>query len=69
MRICVYNVMNFATVGLSMRYINIETDGVGKILKKASVPSVFLLRVHSHSSYHYNSTHPVAWQQASHCQM
>jgi hypothetical protein len=60
MRIFVYNVMNFATVGLSMWHISIEMDGVGKILKKASVRSVFLLRVHSHSSGPYNSTHPVA---------
>ena len=33
----VYNIINFATVGLSMQYTNIETDGVRKILKKASV--------------------------------
>jgi len=60
MRTFVYSVMNFATVDLSMQYINIETDGVGKILKKASVRSIFLLRVHSHSSDPCNSTHPVA---------
>lgn len=32
--------MNFAAVDLPMHYINIETDGVGKILKKVSVRSV-----------------------------
>ena len=60
MRSFVYNVMNFATLGLSMQHINIETYGVCKIFKKASVQSVFLLRVHSHCSGPNNSTHPVA---------
>jgi hypothetical protein len=55
----VYNVMKFATVGLSMQYTNIETDGVCKILKE-SVRSVFLLRAHSHNSGPNNSTHPIA---------
>jgi hypothetical protein len=56
----VYNVMKFATVGLSMQYTNIETDGACKILKKESVRSVFLLRVHSYNSRTNNSTHPIA---------
>lgn len=53
----VYNVTNFATVGLSMQYINIDTDGVCKVLKKTSVRSVFLLRVRSRCSGTNNSTH------------
>jgi len=56
----VYSVMNFVRLGLSMQYINIEADGVPKILKKASVPIVFFLMVHSYSSGPNNSTHPVA---------